>query len=86
MSGRFSLLLPFDSDDPTFTRGFEAGALWAQLSAASWTVGVDEDHGWYQLHETNLEMAIRIGEALSLECRLVGESPGWIEVQYSAAP
>lgn len=24
----YGLLLPFDSDDPEFTRGFEAGMLW----------------------------------------------------------
>ena len=38
MDGEFSLLLAFDSDDASFTRGFEAGRLWAVACSDEETV------------------------------------------------
>ncbi len=54
----FACLLPFDTDDPEFARGFEAGRVWAELNARP-------DEAVEQVaHISNAEMFLRIGEAL----------------------
>lgn len=52
-----ALLLPFDTEEPEFARGFEAGRLWAL---------VREDAGEVEetVHTSNAEMLMRMGEAL----------------------
>jgi hypothetical protein len=50
-----TLLLPFDTDDPLFTRGVEVGRLWELLKTGE---EVRET-----VHATNAEMVIRLGEA-----------------------
>jgi hypothetical protein len=52
--GEFSLILGFDSDDPEFIRGFEAGRLYEQLKSGEEIVQT--------IHASNTEMAIRICE------------------------
>jgi hypothetical protein len=55
---RHALLLAFDTDEPSFARGFEAGALWADLQA-------DEAAEVEAIvHASNTEMMLRMGEAL----------------------
>lgn len=49
-------VLPFDSDHPEFTRGFEAGTLWGRLEAGQ----RDFDA---VVHASNTEMVLRIAEA-----------------------
>lgn len=51
------LLLPFDTDDPQFARGFEAGRIWATLRLEP-----DEPHEVI-VHASNAEMAMRIAGA-----------------------
>lgn len=52
----YSLVLAFDSDEPEFCRGFEAGRLWEQLKH-------DEDKIHQTIHATNAEMAMRMCES-----------------------
>lgn len=73
----YGLLLAFDSDSPEFIRGFEAGRVWAILD------DVDTEDLTFHLHATNIEMAVRIGEARGYTCRLIAETDDWIEVQYT---
>lgn len=51
----YGLVLPFDSDDLEFTRGFEAGMIWQQMQMK---VPVIEQH----LSGANAEMAMRMAE------------------------
>ncbi len=55
------LVLKFDSDNPEFYRGFEAGLVWAHAYNCR---GLDAI-----VHTVNAEMVMRICEALSLPFR-----------------
>lgn len=74
----YNLVLPFDTDDPEFRRGVEAGALWAHLE--------HEPYVAKTVHADNAEMVMRIAEALSLPfsaepCGQTGFNGGeWIAV------
>lgn len=62
MATGWNLILAFDSDDPEFTRGFEAGRLWERIKADQTT--------WDEIiHATNAEMVMRMCEAESREFR-----------------
>ncbi|HEX7994037.1 MAG TPA: hypothetical protein VF506_08955 [Streptosporangiaceae bacterium] len=52
----YGLVLPFDTDDAEFTRGFEAGTLWQRLEAGEHPLSAT-------VHSTNAEMVMRIAEA-----------------------
>jgi hypothetical protein len=52
------LVLPFDTDDPEFRRGVEAGALWAHLE--------HEPYVAKTVHMDNAERVMRIAEVLHL--------------------
>lgn len=58
---RFSCVLEFDSDEPAFTRGFEAGIMWSFAANTGYFCGV--------IHTANAEMALRIAESLRLPIR-----------------
>lgn len=51
----FSLTLAFDTDDPEFARGVEAGRLWEQLKTG--------ERICQTIHASNTEMAIRMCES-----------------------
>jgi hypothetical protein len=72
-----ALLLAFDTDEPEFARGFEAGALWAELRAAG-------DEVEALVHAANTEMVLRIAEACGR--RAVGERVDntWTRVIFTA--
>jgi hypothetical protein len=75
-----SLLLPFDTDDPEFARGFEAGRIWALLQHDP-----DQPHE-VVVHAANAEMAIRMGEATGR--RVQGRESAdchWITLDFEAA-
>lgn len=62
-SSSWQPVIAFDSDDPEFTRGFEAGVLWqaaesARLYPERLASGSDE----MTIHAANAEMAMRILE------------------------
>lgn len=50
-----SLVLAFDSDNPEFTRGFEAGVLWGRM--------IHEPYIDQTVHAGNAEMVMRMAEA-----------------------
>lgn len=56
-SAEHTLLLAFDTDDPEYARGFEAGRLWAAIR---------EEEGEIEaiVHTANVEMLMRMSEAL----------------------
>lgn len=68
----YSLVLPFDTDDPEFCRGVEAGRLWEQLKFG------EEVH--QTIHATNSEMAIRMCEALNRTFSAEVLDETWVEL------
>lgn len=56
------LLLAFDTDDPEFTRGVEAGVLWMRCQH-------EEPPVEAIVHATNIEMVMRIADAYGLTAR-----------------
>lgn len=78
MTGDLSLVLPFDTDEPEFSRGVEVGMIWARL-----------DHE-YPVHATvraeNAEMVMRIAEARGLSFAAEPLSDDWLAVTLGAAP
>lgn len=70
--GSLRLVLPFDTDDPEFRRGVEAGALWAHLE--------HEPYVAKTVHVDNAEMVMRIAEALRLPFTAEPAGDPWIHV------
>ena len=68
----YGLILPFDSDAPEFTRGFEAGQLWERLER--------DGHADQLLHAENAEMVMRMAERKGLTFRAEDLSNGWLQV------
>lgn len=69
--------MEFDSDDPDFTRGFEAGRVYEALlphTRASLEV---------QIHSSNYEMMTRIGVATGYKVVVQDASdPSWMVLQF----
>lgn len=58
----YSLLLAYDTDDPEFARGFEAGRMWERVK--------NDQTTWDEIiHATNAEMVMRMCEAQDREFR-----------------
>lgn len=76
--GEFGCILAFDTDDPQFARGFEAGRLWTCLQQSP-------DREIEQLvHASNAEMAIRMAEALGRSVRSHEDDAGsWLTVVFN---
>jgi hypothetical protein len=73
-------LLPFDTDEPEFVRGFEAGHVWTKLRGS--------DERQFSVHADNAEMMLRIAEALDLCVSsedLDGSDGTWLEVTFEEA-
>lgn len=70
----YELHLAFDTDDPEFARGFEAGVVYGQmqhLSRVEQTIGV-----------RNIEMVMRMAEAGGWTfTALHGDDPDWVTIQ-----
>lgn len=87
----YALLLSFDSDDPEFTRGFEAGRVWQELviCTRAYHDGVPRaeepcEHN-ATVHFTNAEMMIRIAE--NTEHQLIARDTDdvvWLEARFFA--
>lgn len=67
-----SLALPFDTDEPEFRRGVEAGMLWARLEHEC-PVRAD-------VHADNAEMVLRIAEARGLPFAAEPVDGEWLSV------
>jgi hypothetical protein len=68
----YGLILPFDSDEPEFVRGFEAGRLYEQLHG-------DEPFS-QTIHASNAEMAMRMCEAVGRDFSADQVDHNWIEL------
>lgn len=72
----YNLLLAFDSDDPEFSRGFEAGCLWQRIKQDQTT--------WDQMiHASNAEMVMRMCEAEERTFRAEPIDDEWVSVYIS---
>lgn len=69
-------LLPFDTDDPEFARGFEAGRLWALLRAG-------DDEVVQCIDASNAEMAMRLAEATERTVVATELGHDWLEATFS---
>ena len=79
MSGHYSLALPFDTDDPEFCRGVEAGLLYAEAER----LGVPGDSYEATIHADNAEMVMRIAEARGLEFTADPLGGDWLRVRLT---
>ena len=72
----FDLVVEFDRDEATFTRGVEIGMLWQRLQSESLPVeGI--------LHVDNMEMAVRFAEAKAISVRADDSDGDWLYVTYA---
>jgi hypothetical protein len=69
-------LLPFDTEDAEFARGFEAGRLWALLRGT-------DDEVIETVHAANAEMILRLGEATGRHVQAVDLDENWIEATFA---
>lgn len=69
-------VLGFDTDDPSFSRGFEAGRVWQMLR--------DDDgpSDTLILHGVNAEMILRMAESEGRSVQSDEMGNGWITVQF----
>jgi hypothetical protein len=67
-----SLVLAFDTDEPEFTRGFEAGQLWERLERDGMAAQL--------VHAGNAEMVMRMAEAKGLKFCANDAGDGWLGV------
>jgi hypothetical protein len=72
------LILAFDSDDPEFTRGFEAGQLWERLER--------DGYAGQLIHAENAEMVMRMADAKGLAFRAEDLGHGWMRVAAGREP
>lgn len=82
MSKTPALLMPFDTDDPEFTRGFEAGQLWARLETERLR---PEGLFTVLIHANNGEMAQRCATAHGFTLRMFPLDATWTEAQFERA-
>jgi hypothetical protein len=75
----FRPILPFDSDSPEFTRGFEIGRLWAKLREHP-NEPIEE---W--LHASNAEMVLRVAEATGRTVMSKETGDNWLKVSFEPA-
>ncbi len=70
----FALVLPFDSDDPEFTRGVQVGMVYAL------TLPPEERPVTVLVGEDTAEMLVRLMEA-GHRFTVADNGPGWLAVQ-----
>jgi hypothetical protein len=72
----YGFVLAFDSDNPEFVRGFEAGRLWERIK--------DDQTDWSQIiHASNAEMVMRMCEAQERTFRSEDLDDEYVEVYVS---
>lgn len=79
----YHLLLPFDTDNPEFARGWEAGRMYEQVR--SWA---DDTAGYrlqIQAHWSNAEIAMRIGGLDSLTVSVEQIDDDWAVFYFERA-
>lgn len=75
--GAFEPILAFDSDSAEFSRGFEAGRIWALLSVVPTTKLVEV------VHCRNAEMMLRMAEAMRYRVSSEEGDDVWMRVEFS---
>lgn len=73
----YGLVLPFDTDEPEFTRGFEAGQLWERLER--------DGRAAQLIHAENTEMVMRMAESKGLRFCAEDIGDGWLTVTVGGA-
>jgi hypothetical protein len=73
------LELAFDTDDPEFARGVEAGLLWERAR-------IERDPFEETVHLTNAEMMLRIADALGRPVASTELDDTWMTVRFEARP
>jgi hypothetical protein len=74
----YSLVLPFDSDDPEFARGMTCGMLWEALK--------NDPHRYrVQVTADCAEMVLRISEATGRAVMTLSDVDNWLDVEFAAA-
>jgi hypothetical protein len=88
----WGLKLAFDSDDPQFVRGFNAGTIYGWLVAVLQRIqetgmrsGATLIPPFYARAE-NAEMVIRIAEGLGLQARVKSETGDHLEIVFHRRP
>lgn len=72
----YGLILAFDTDDPEFCHGFEAGRLWERVK--------NDQTTWDEMiHANNAEMVMRMCEAENREFRAEVIDDEWVQVFVS---
>lgn len=74
----YGLVLAFDSDHPEFTRGFEAGQIWADMQAG---LAVARP-----IHVTNVEMVMRMCEANGYSFTATRGDDEWTQIVLTPGP
>ena len=78
----YRLLVRFDTDEPEFARGFEAGQLWAELGAMP---GPAQTYR-RTIHAPNVEMVRRMAPALHFAATFEEtEYPEWVDLLLERA-
>jgi hypothetical protein len=78
--GGFGCVLPFDTDDSEFCRGFEAGRLWEMLRDHEG----DAPLAGQQFHASNAEMILRMLDALGRnDLRADIEDDTWMVLRHA---
>jgi hypothetical protein len=72
-------LLPFDTDDPEFARGFEAGRIWTILH------GAPEEEVEEIVHAANAEMALRMADRLGRRAQSTELGDDWLAILFGPA-
>ena len=74
----YECVLPFDSDDPEFSRGVAIGMLWERLKAEPYRFR-------QQIQAENAEMVLRISEATGRAVRIISDVDDWLDVEFAEA-
>ena len=80
LNDNYELVLSFDSDDPQFARGFEAGKIYAELKLDSFAY---QESLTVTVHHENTEMMMRIAEALNLSFSATELDEGFTSVSFT---
>lgn len=73
----FECVLPFDTDEPEFARGFEAGRVWQMLDEYDGPVTA------VVVHASNAEMLIRMAESQNRSARSRDLDETWVEIDFT---
>jgi hypothetical protein len=75
----YALILAFDTDDPEFTRGFEAGMLWQRIRSGQERINVT-------ILASNAEMVMRMAEAQGYSFAAEELPDDWMAVVLEPTP